>query len=680
MPTVSDPNGNTHNFPDGTTPEQMTAAMQTWEQSQKEESYQAALSKFHSDHPLPSTSVGFMDNLHRLGDTVTSQFLSYPRREDFGMEDQGDSPVDMAAGGAGFRPPAIVDPWGKAGPGEVASGGIDIGKGDISKGLHRAITGTGVTLAPALPSALVAAPLATSLGIAGSSLGSPLIRKAAKVSGATDDQADLWGDAGGIVAGGLASGIPKLGSGMNKLAMKGLLGTALDDAIPGTDITRGDLARFAKEHGLNLDAADITNNPILKAIKGFSERSLGGMSTMAANRDANFAALQDAAKGVVGDPANAEATGGLLQKMLRDDYATSKAAATDAYKGLDESVGKSVINAKGLQDTAQSILDQNQTYYDKHPELIPRKGWSIVNDLATRPIVQEASPASGLVDQFGKKLPGQPTVFDQNNHMSFSELSQLRSELMEVYRDNPDLIKSKSNAWMQTLTSKVDNEMTGAESSLTPNQVSQFRQANSIWAQLKGTYDNPQHPFYHAIRSEFPSQVPNLLTNGSPELARQVASVMGDNYSAVQKNYITSLLDKNGDGVFDLKNFSQRVNNKNAPEMDAILGLSKAGEIRKLAALSRVVNANANPSGTSSVLLPAAELSGLVGGLVNPAAIPASLGSIGAGYLGAKGLTSDFATSPLRYGTAGVNPDIGPLMRSVLTSVAAQNQKKPNSQ
>jgi hypothetical protein len=50
--------------------------------------------------------------------------------------------------------------------------------------------------------------------------------------------------------------------------------------------------------------------------------------------------------------------------------------------------------------------------------------------------------------------------------MSWSELHQLRSDLMDVYRNSPEIVKSRSDAWIQQLVTKTDEAMNGAASGL----------------------------------------------------------------------------------------------------------------------------------------------------------------------------------------------------------------------
>jgi hypothetical protein len=115
------------------------------------------------------------------------------------------SPMEMVGAGVGDEARGnqqMAQRYINAGPKEVMGGAKDIGQGNISRGAHRIITGTGVSALPAmasvLPMAMAEAPLATGLSLGGGMLGQYGGRKAAEAVGASPDQADLAGDVGGL--------------------------------------------------------------------------------------------------------------------------------------------------------------------------------------------------------------------------------------------------------------------------------------------------------------------------------------------------------------------------------------------------------------------------------------------------------------------------------------------------
>lgn len=93
----------------------------------------------------------------------------------------------------------------ESGPGEIGGGVADISRGNVTRGAHRVISGTGTTLLPVAALTVPAAPVLAARGLAGGLLGSKLARSGAEGFGATPDQADLAGDVGGLLGGGVAT-------------------------------------------------------------------------------------------------------------------------------------------------------------------------------------------------------------------------------------------------------------------------------------------------------------------------------------------------------------------------------------------------------------------------------------------------------------------------------------------
>jgi hypothetical protein len=128
------------------------------------------------------------------------------------LEKQGRESYDKANGNVGMpgttEGPGMVRglaEYDKASGGEIGGGVHDIAKGNISKGLHRIISGTANATAPAAalvgPAAVAAAPAATTLSVGGGIAGSKLASAGANALGATPDQSELAGDVGGLVGG-----------------------------------------------------------------------------------------------------------------------------------------------------------------------------------------------------------------------------------------------------------------------------------------------------------------------------------------------------------------------------------------------------------------------------------------------------------------------------------------------
>lgn len=107
------------------------------------------------------------------------------------------------------------------GPAEIGGGVKDIAQGNVGHGIHRIISGAGVSTlpvtAPALPFLAMSAPVAMAVGAGGSYAGGKAFRYGAQQAGLSDDWQNVAGDVGNI-AGGL--GGAKLGGAVSDAVSK----------------------------------------------------------------------------------------------------------------------------------------------------------------------------------------------------------------------------------------------------------------------------------------------------------------------------------------------------------------------------------------------------------------------------------------------------------------------------
>lgn len=355
------------------------------------------------------------------------------------------------------------------------------------------------------------------------------------------------------------------------------------------NVTRSDMAAAAKAHDVNLDLADTTGSPVAKGVKKVVERTLGGSGTFEGNQQRNLQALEqwadDQLSSTGGQNVSRQMSGQMYKTSLQQDLDQLKTSATQKFTDLDRRLGGSPINgAQTVRAEASNILGENKSYYDAHPQMLPRDAWKNVQDLASK------------------------------DNYSWSELHRLRSDIMEDYRNSPDKIKSQSEAWMQRMVKTIDDAMTNASSGLTPQDRQTFRDANEAWTQIKSTYDNPQHPYYSAIRAPGASDIYAYLDKATPEFARQVKSTLGANATQFQREFVSRLLDPKGNGV-DFAGFQRRLNAVPAEYLEEMLGPQGAQQLRTLAATSKTLTDNANPSKTSDVMVKHGEMAGMASGM-----------------------------------------------------------------
>lgn len=372
--------------------------------------------------------------------------------------------------------------------------------------------------------------------------------------------------------------------------LKGALASRMAEVPAGETYSRGEVLNAARDNGINLDVAQATESPVAKGLKKANENSLASQSTYDANKTSNLAALDEWANNQQAkfspESTSREVAGGQIQEALKNELAAKHQQSAELFKDLDSRLGTMPVDQSNLRTNASRIVSEFEPYYERHPELLPKQAWSILNDLANE-------PAKG------------------SKQYSLSELHQLRSDLQDFYRNTPDMIKGKSQGWIQQMVSEIDQTMTNSEKAMKPLDVAEFRKANGIWQDIKGTYDNPQHPFYHAVRSQFPSQVPGMLSKGTPELASQVRTTLGSLEGPFQRQFVENLLnDKSGN--LDLGRLNQRLKGVPQDHLEAMLGTDGAKQVRLLGQVAKRVIADNNPSGTGKVVTPAAEVGGLI--------------------------------------------------------------------
>lgn len=198
---------------------------------------------------------------------------------------------------------------------ELSTGIHQVGQGEFKKGAHNLIVGGGKLTAPvALPPAVAFAPIPTAIGMGMGAAGGAAAKKVAEVVGAGEDTANLAGDIGGIVAGGLA-GAP------------GRLGNA----------TRAGLRQVAKE----LPGAGKVGR-IVEAVRGAWNGAKAGVPD-------NTSPVPNAAPTPASGPKPAPSAASGADAGLLDDIATSLAGKKYAKLTPEE------------QNTVQQIATRGQT-------------------------------------------------------------------------------------------------------------------------------------------------------------------------------------------------------------------------------------------------------------------------------------------------------------------------------
>jgi hypothetical protein len=188
---VQDEQGNIHVFPDGSTPEMISKAMNV---------------KAPDSQPAPQSSSPLWDAARAKGKTLTHDDW-VNRQSNMTSPSEGPALIQNLAG--------YMD----TGPGDVGRGVANLAQGNIAQGGHQVLSGIGTTLQPAagfVPGATLART------VAGSYVGNKILSGGAQAMGANPDQAQFAGDIGSF-AGGMAANSSPATSLMDLLSPKSLL-------------------------------------------------------------------------------------------------------------------------------------------------------------------------------------------------------------------------------------------------------------------------------------------------------------------------------------------------------------------------------------------------------------------------------------------------------------------------
>jgi hypothetical protein len=472
----------------------------------------------------------------------------------------------------------------------------------------------GATIAPGL----VYAPVPTATGLAGGAIGSYAAGKIADGLGADPKLSAVVSDVGGLAGGvggsmavrpsavwGAAGQAPLAGaegpvntmSGVNSVldaaqhatipSAFGAAGRGLKTAltgdihapIPGTDITPAGRYQAMKDMGLTPNAAEATNAPILKAVERVNKNSLTAAGTYADAQANNLAALNDFTEHLLNgmSETSPEEGGAAVQQGLRAAQVKLQNSAGEGFSNLDRQVGNRKMQGRTIQQTAQNIYDAYKDYADKYPELVPKDTWKLVKRLAGADTTPPFRP--------------QP--------VSFSEVHQLRSDLLELVRSNPDIVKNQAGGWLQQLAEAADATMTTGKSGLTPQQVQVFRDANEAWAKMKSIYDNPSHPFYQALRNPSPSKLVDGIS-ATPEMAKMLQEALGpEGMGPIQRGIAEKLLRTTRDGGYNFKTFQGQWNRLPESYREAVFTPEQRQQLEGIAEAGTVLNTEPNPSGSA---------------------------------------------------------------------------------
>jgi hypothetical protein len=401
-----------------------------------------------------------------------------------------------------------------------------------------------------------------------------------------------------------------------------------DVMTPGTTATPRMRYEAAKRLGVNLDAADATGSPILGGLKRINENSLFGSHLYDNLKGRNTGALE----GSTNDFMNAlyegdrESGGRSILDALQNDQRNLKSGAESGFQQLsDQTEGVPVKGAPAVGQSASSLLKTIEPLADKYPSLAPAKTIHILRDLS-RVGAEEVPRPTGFLDAPGSEF-AVPQPIRQAPMDTWNDLQRLRSATHDLTISSPDLVKSQAIAPLQRMTSSLDDAMTNASSGLTPKQEALFRQANSDWKDMKGTYDDPSSPFYHAVRTDNPSTLFGKVGPQTPENALNLRKRLSpfESYpeapspalGAMRRGTVESALKPGNEGAPNFRTFGANLNRIPADYRAELFSPDQNSTLRDINLTSNALAKDFNPSGSAKQGQKIAEAAALIptGGL-----------------------------------------------------------------
>ena len=411
------------------------------------------------------------------------------------------------------------------------------------------------------------------------------------------------------------------------------LRSGLDEPIaPGTTTTPRVRYQAAKRVGVQLDAADATNSPTLRMAKAVNQHSLLGSSAYDAAKMKNLAGLQGNTDALLNGmyAGDRESGGAAIQTALRQHQQGLQTAATEGFRSLPRDLP--IAAAENVGKEAQAIRAEVEPYQERYPSMVPRQTMGIVND------VSKLSP----------ELPrGVQGPLQQARGVNFGELQQLRSDLLESGRTNPDLVKNQSGGWLKRLSGATDSAMTDAANGLTPEEQEAFRKANANWNDMKSTYDDPSSALYHAVRTDAPStlynggslgpKTPEAVRDLMPRLGQTSANLAPNALGALRRGTVEAALKSTNEGAPNFKTFGTQLNRVPADYRAELFTEPQNQRLRDIASTANVLGQDLNPSGTAKLGQKITDFHAMV---------PAALYELGRGNVGTAAVT---ASAPLLH-------------------------------
>lgn len=410
----------------------------------------------------------------------------------------------------------------------------------------------------------------------------------AKQEWATDKPLAVMHGLGDVATGVITDGALKGAGNVAKVipdAARARLAASVDEPMVGTATTPRARFEAAKRLGVNLDLADATNSPVATSLKAVGRNSLAGEPVYEKAKAANIAALGNSTDQTLSSmsPLDREAGGVRLQDLLKEDQQRLKTASDVGHGEIHRDYGDMPLrDPSQIAQVGDYLQKQGARHAEQFPSLQTPKVDAIVGDASRfgRPAPPAVGPPAGTYTP--------PTI---------SEALKARSGILDVYQNNPELVKSAADAKLQTLVGATHDAIMD---SLPAGAQKTLRGAQLAFKEMKQTYDSPSSPLYDAVRTASPSSKVSGIGPATPESVRGVISRVGEEGRGIlQRGTAEKLLGTApGTDGYNFRSFPTQLSRTPTDYASELFG-DHLGKLQDISDTSQALSKDLNPSGTA---------------------------------------------------------------------------------
>lgn len=169
------------------------------------------------------------------------------------------------------------------------------------------------------------------------------------------------------------------------------------------------------------------------------------------------------------------------------------------------------------------------------------------------------------------------------------DFHEMRVRLVGRNESSPDVLRD-----IAEIDRQADLLDGAIEQALSTEQWEGWLKVTTAWKELEDTYENPASVFYHAVRTNDPSTLPNefadwLLASPTIERVKILRDRLGDEgFGVIQRSVSERLLGRAETGEYDFRGFPDRFENLDEGFREELFGSHHKG-LRDIAAAARMV-------------------------------------------------------------------------------------------